>query len=61
VGGRTWLLDMQGRVVHTWPVGTNPHLLDKGRDLSPKGTITERAAQGLDPQPPRRPSGRGGR
>jgi hypothetical protein len=32
-----------------------------GRDLSPKGTITERAAQGLDPRPQRRPPGRGGR
>jgi hypothetical protein len=33
VGGRTWLLDMEGRVVHTWPVGTNPHLLDNGHIL----------------------------
>ena len=30
VGNRTFLLDMEGRVVHTWPVGTNPHLLDNG-------------------------------
>ena len=30
VGSRTYLLDMEGRVVHTWPVGTNPHLLDNG-------------------------------
>ena len=30
VGNRTFLLDLQGRVVHTWPVGTNPHLLDNG-------------------------------
>jgi hypothetical protein len=30
VGGRTYLLDMDGRVVHTWPIGTNPHLLDNG-------------------------------
>jgi hypothetical protein len=30
VASRTYLLDMQGRVVHTWPVGTNPHLLDNG-------------------------------
>ncbi|MCX7045020.1 MAG: hypothetical protein NTX50_05985, partial [Candidatus Sumerlaeota bacterium] len=29
----------------------------KGRDLAPKGTITERAAQGLDPQPKLRPDG----
>ena len=30
VGNRTLLLDLDGRVVHTWPVGTNPHLLDNG-------------------------------
>jgi hypothetical protein len=30
VGGRTFLLDLDGRVVHTWPIGTNPHLLDNG-------------------------------
>jgi hypothetical protein len=30
VGGRTFLIDMEGRVVHTWPVGTNPQLLDNG-------------------------------
>jgi hypothetical protein len=30
VGNRSFLLDMEGRVVHTWPVGTNPHLLDNG-------------------------------
>ena len=30
VGSRTYLLDMEGRVVHTWPIGTNPHLLDNG-------------------------------
>jgi hypothetical protein len=33
VGGRTFLLDMEGRVVHTWPIGTNPHLLDNGHLL----------------------------
>lgn len=33
VGSRTYLLDMAGRVVHTWPVGTNPHLLDNGNVL----------------------------
>jgi hypothetical protein len=33
VGSRTYLLDMEGRVVHTWPVGTNPHLLDNGNIL----------------------------
>ena len=30
VRGTTYLLDMEGRVVHTWPIGTNPHLLDNG-------------------------------
>ena len=108
VGNRTFLLDLEGRVVHMWPVGTNPHLLDngnilweyinpvtrdgpvkllgdvlpmansafrayrypvdhpafKGRDLTPKGTITERAAQGIDvyrKRPPGdRPPGQGG-
>jgi hypothetical protein len=30
VGSRSYLLDMEGRVVHTWPIGTNPHLLDNG-------------------------------
>ncbi len=33
VGGRTWLLDLEGRVVHTWPIGTNPHLFDNGHIL----------------------------
>ncbi len=33
VGNRTFLLDIEGRVVHTWPVGTNPHLLDNGNIL----------------------------
>ncbi len=31
--GKTYLLDMEGRVVHTWPVGTNPHLLSNGHVL----------------------------
>ncbi len=30
VGSRTYLLDMDGRVVHAWPIGTNPHLLENG-------------------------------
>lgn len=30
VTGTSYLLDMEGRVVHTWPVGTNPHLLSNG-------------------------------
>lgn len=33
VSGTTYLVDMEGRVVHTWPVGTNPHLLDNGTIL----------------------------
>jgi hypothetical protein len=33
VGSRSYLLDMQGRVVHTWPLGTNPHLLENGHLL----------------------------
>ncbi|RIZ72034.1 MAG: hypothetical protein D0530_00925, partial [Methylococcales bacterium] len=33
VRGTTYLIDMQGRVVHTWPIGTNPHLLDDGSVL----------------------------
>jgi hypothetical protein len=33
VGGRTYLLDMTGHVTHTWPVGTNPKLLDNGNVL----------------------------
>ena len=33
VGGTTYLIDMEGRVVHTWPIGTNPHLLDDGSIL----------------------------
>ena len=33
VGSRTFLLDMEGRVVHTWAIGTNPHLLDDGNIL----------------------------
>ena len=33
VRGTSYLVDMEGRVVHTWPVGTNPHLLDNGHVL----------------------------
>jgi len=33
VRGTTYLVDMEGRVAHTWPVGTNPHLLDDGSVL----------------------------
>ena len=31
--GTTYLLDMEGRVAHTWPVGVNPRLLDNGNVL----------------------------
>ena len=33
VRGTTYLLDMEGRVVHTWPIGTNPHLMTNGNVL----------------------------
>ena len=33
VGGKSYLLDMLGRVVHQWPVGNNPHLQDDGSIL----------------------------
>jgi hypothetical protein len=33
VGNRTFLLDLDGQVVHAWSVGTNPHLLDNGHLL----------------------------
>jgi len=33
VRGTTYLINMEGRVVHTWPIGTNPHLLDNGHVL----------------------------
>lgn len=33
VGSRTFLLDMEGQVVHTWKIGTNPQLLDNGNIL----------------------------
>ena len=29
----TYLIDMEGRVAHTWPLGTNPRLLDNGNVL----------------------------
>jgi hypothetical protein len=32
-GGRTYLIDMEGYIVHTWPIGTNPHLLSEGHIL----------------------------
>ncbi len=33
VRGTTYLIDMEGHVAHTWPVGTNPHLLTNGNVL----------------------------
>jgi hypothetical protein len=33
VRGTTYLLDMEGRTVHSWPIGTNPHLLTNGNVL----------------------------
>ena len=33
----TYLIDMEGQVVHTWPVGTNPHLLTNGHVLDAAG------------------------
>ena len=33
VRGTTYLLDMEGRVVHTWPIGTNPHVMTNGNVL----------------------------
>lgn len=40
VGGQTFLIDMEGQVVHTWPIGTNPHLLDDGHILDAGGRDT---------------------
>jgi hypothetical protein len=31
--GTSHLIDMQGKVVHTWPIGTNPRLLENGNLL----------------------------
>jgi hypothetical protein len=31
--GKSYLIDMAGRLVHTWPIGTNPRLLDNGNLL----------------------------
>jgi hypothetical protein len=33
VRGTTYLINMEGRVVHTWAIGTNPHLLSNGHVL----------------------------
>ena len=37
VCGNTYLIDMEGRVAHVWPVGTNPRLLDNGNVLDASG------------------------
>ena len=37
VRSNTYLVDLEGRVVHTWPVGTNPHLLTNGNVLDASG------------------------
>jgi sugar lactone lactonase YvrE/formylglycine-generating enzyme required for sulfatase activity len=37
VRSNTYLINMEGRVVHTWPVGTNPHLLTNGNVLDATG------------------------
>jgi len=37
VRSNTYLIDMEGRVAHTWPVGTNPHLLTNGNVLDTAG------------------------
>ncbi len=36
----SYLIDMEGRVVHTWPVGTNPRLLDNGHVLGMTNAAT---------------------
>jgi len=36
-GGKTYLVDMEGTVVHTWPLGINPRLLDNGNVLDAAG------------------------
>jgi len=40
--GRSFLIDMEGKVIHTWPIGMNPRLLDNGH-------LTERAVLVYDP------------
>jgi len=37
--GTTYLIDMEGRVAHTWPLGMNPRLLDNGDVLDATGDI----------------------
>jgi len=50
-GGTTYLIDMKGNVVHTWPIGTHPRLLDNGNLLDMPTTARPRvfhAFQELD-------------
>jgi len=44
-GGTAYLIDLEGRVVHTWPVGTNPRLLDNGRVLGSRTRTSPRSAR----------------
>ncbi|MCX6923996.1 MAG: hypothetical protein NT154_12425, partial [Verrucomicrobia bacterium] len=37
VRSNTYLINLEGRVVHTWPVGINPHLFDNGNVLDASG------------------------
>ena len=37
VRSNTYLINMEGRVMHTWPVGTNPRLLTNGNVLDAAG------------------------
>ena len=31
--GESYLIDMEGNLIHTWPIGTNPRFLDNGNLL----------------------------
>ena len=44
VGGTSYLIDMEGRVVHTWKLGTNPRLLDNGNLLDAAGGLSSSSA-----------------
>ena len=37
VRSNTYLVDMEGRLAHSWPVGVNPHLLTNGNVLDASG------------------------
>jgi hypothetical protein len=36
-GGKTYLIDMEGQVIHTWNIGTNPRFTDSGNLLDAAG------------------------